>query len=455
MRVLYLLFLFALVLNQAQATHVRGGTISLKHLSGLTYEISVHSWLDMGSSVSFGGGLLTVNGKTVLSLGEDDLFSEEFIEIGQETAYADLTLTHTFEAPGTYAITYQEFNRDAGILNMFNSVDTPFTVKTTMTIDPIYGNNSTPRPAVLPWGMAKLREDYFHSVAFNDQEGDSLSFHRAVALSSDSTLVEGHQFLSGFGDSFAIHPVSGELQWLNPDVSGKFVFAILVREWRKVGDGYVQLSESVFDGMIIVDDRDNNPAATIDIENFNCLGLDQPHTMNIELPEGAVGQVYFSSAYEGTILIDGETLPSTGMGLEVEENTEVDFEFFSDHLSSNRMNFLSIVIQDTSNLIIGSRELHFSSDCSSIVTNLSDSEVRPVRLYPNPANRVMNIDLSHLAGKPVEIQMYNSVGKEVYWDSLIADHDALQFTVAGLPRGIYLVKVAYDKKQHTERIVVD
>ncbi len=438
----------------SSATHLRGGYISVRHISGLTYAINVELWTDTGSSVESDPGNLYLNGRKLADDIEVTSESSGFIPAGPEISFSTYGVLHTFPAPGTYELAYYDYNRDAGILNIPNSVDTPFTVKTTMTIDPIYGNNSTPRPAPFAWGGASLGTDYFHLLGFNDQEGDSLSFHRAVPLSSDSTLVKGHQFLGEFGDSFFVHPVSGELQWLQPQVSGKFTFAIMVREWRKIGDGYVLISESVFDGMINAYDLGNNTMAIVDVENSNCLDFGQTHRINIALPEGPA-RAYFSSDYEGTIFIDGEILPPTGISLDLQEDVSLDIEFVDDHPSSGTVNFLRLVIQDTSNFNIGSRALHFSNDCTSIVTNIPEVDVQPIHFYPNPAKNVVQVDLSGLLGQVVEIQMYNSVGQEVYWDRLIADDKAMKFAVASLPRGIYLIKVAYDKKQHTERIVLD
>jgi hypothetical protein len=211
----------------------------------------------------------------------------------------------------------------------------------------------------------------------------------------------------------------------------------------------------VFDGMINVNDQDNNQMATVDIENSNCLGLDQPHSMNITLPEGGIGRAYFSSAYEGTIRINGESLMPTGMGLEISGDLEVAVEFRDDHQCSNTMNVLRVTVLDTTNLQMASRALHFTGDCSSIVTSVIETDHNPINIFPNPTKNLVKVDLSRLLGRHVEIQMYNSVGQEVYWDRLIADERALQFAVASLPRGIYLIKVAYDKKQHTQRIVLD
>jgi hypothetical protein len=195
MRKLILCFLLILSVQIAGATHLRGGYISIRHISGLTYTINVEIWTDSGSSVEPEPGNLYINGRKLVNDVEVSTESSGFIPAGPEIAFTSFGVIHTFSAPGTYELTYYEYNRDAGILNVPNSVDVPFVITTKMTIDPIYGNNSTPRPGPFAWGKANLREDYYHALNFSDQEKDSLSFHRAVPLSSDSTLVPNYQFL--------------------------------------------------------------------------------------------------------------------------------------------------------------------------------------------------------------------------------------------------------------------
>ncbi|MEQ9298419.1 MAG: T9SS type A sorting domain-containing protein [Cyclobacteriaceae bacterium] len=454
MRVLYLLFLFILGLNQAQATHVIGGTISLKQLSGLTYEISLHYWQNTGSSVQFGGGQMTINGKQVLVQLEDDPAFRESIEIGQGTAYAELTLNYTFEAPGTYDITYQEFNRDAGIINMSNSVDTPFAIKTQLLIDPLFGSNQTPGPTAYPVPGVGPAVDFHFNPGFTDADGDSISYHLAVPVSSDSTEVTDYRFPGYFGGAFGLNPLTGEVAWTGARLSGKYVYAMVVREWRRVAGQLVKLSESSFDIMLFVDEHYNDRQTQIEFEEGVCA--DEGQVVNISSSYQNL-TLTLTSDYSGKILIDGERLAAIGLIRSFDNDLRLEVDFDLTHPDADMVNELSFTIRDTSDFALAHRTLIFSANCDQLSSSIVTSVEKPAhafQVFPNPTSDYVNIDISDMRGKQMTLQILSTAGEEVYWDQIIAEEKNLLFTLNDLPKGIYLMRIICDKKQYTQRIVL-
>lgn len=450
-----LLFSFA---RTGMATHMKGGFIGTRQVSGSLFVVELNLWLDMGSSVAPNPGNLFINGESIFE--DVEVITEgDFIEVGGDIAYYTFTTAYTFPAPGTYEIVYTEFNRDAGIVNIENSVDVPFVVKTSVKIDPILGGNNTgPRPGPFGWGKVTKGADFYHYHSFSEPDGDSLSYHIAIPLNSDSSFVEGHQYISQYADDYYLSPYTGELQWINPNTTGKFVHAMVVREWRKVGNHDMMISESQFDIMLTVDDFIDRTNADISFSSNRCASVGQPIQLNIEAPEDAE-RIYISTDFPGSFLLNADLIESRSVSLDYEDNLNLVIEFLNDHTSTSIVNALKVSVADTSNHLIGTRAITVTEDCSMlpvpVITGDILDKISPIGVFPNPCRDLVKVDLSRLSGQPVEIQMYNSVGQEVYWDMLIADETILQFAVAGLPRGIYLIKVVYDKKQHTKRIVLD
>ncbi|GEM_PF-4967012 len=440
-----------------RATHIVGGHIDVRPISGLTYQINVTLWSNTGSSVQPGVNRLYINGEPIETI-EPFETTGEWLDLGFERAYATYSTIYNFPSPGVYEVGYAEFNRDAGMVNFSNSVDTPFFIKTTFKIDPILGSNQTPRAAPFGFGSARIGQDFHFDPAIRDSDGDSLSFHVAIPLSSDSTTVEDYQFMNDFADDFYVSPVSGQFSIINPRVIGKYTLALKVREWRNLGEEKTMISESIYDIYLNVQLEARNVGARVDVADFKCMGMGELHQVSIQGTAGA--KVYISSDHDGDIYIDGGvlsdveslTLSSLGRG-------EFDVEFINNESETADIGLLHLVVIDTSNHVIGSGSLLFSANCSSlsssIITSVTDNENYTVSCYPNPVKDVLNVDLARITGRSVEIQIYNSIGREVYWDSIIATDQPLQFAVEGLPKGIYLLKVVYDKKQHTERIVLD
>ena len=51
---------------------------------------------------------------------------------------------HTFSAAGTFFVSFEDPNRNAGIVNIPNSVEIPFYIETMIVINPFVGCNSCP-----------------------------------------------------------------------------------------------------------------------------------------------------------------------------------------------------------------------------------------------------------------------------------------------------------------------
>ena len=71
-------------------------------------------------------------------------------------------------------VSYFEQNRNDGILNMDNSIDTPFFIETEILIDPFFGLNNTPVLLIPPIDNGAVGIKYIHNPGAFDTDGDSL-----------------------------------------------------------------------------------------------------------------------------------------------------------------------------------------------------------------------------------------------------------------------------------------
>ncbi|MEM8893973.1 MAG: T9SS type A sorting domain-containing protein [Bacteroidota bacterium] len=457
MRGYILCLILLMVAHFTWATHIVGGHIDIRAISGLTYQINVTLWMDTGSSVAPSISNLYVNGE-LIDVIEPFTLTEQRLNLGFERSLTTYSTMYNFPSPGIYEVGYTEFNRDAGMLNFSNSVDTPFFIKTSFKIDPVLGSNETPRTAPFFWGSASVGQDFHFDPAIRDTDGDSLSFHLAVPYSSDSAQVDDYQFMSGFADDLYVSPISGQFSIINPKVVGKYTLALTVREWRDLGEVKTLLSESIYDIYINVRSEVSSGNVRIDVPDFKCMPMGEIREINVRGASGT--KVYISSDYDGIIYVNGRNLSAVdSITLNTIGRGDFSIEFPEDGSNTGHLGLIYLVVMDTSNQVIGSRSLLFSADCTSlspaIISSVNEIDIPKINFYPNPVTDVLNVDLKSLLGLSVKIQMYNSIGREVYWDSIIATDQPLQFAVAGLPKGIYLLKLAYDKKQHVERIVLD
>lgn len=259
--ILGLFFITLLTSHVVQATHLRAGQITAERISSvsLTYRITITIYMDRGQgnadspqlTIFFGDG----NSQEVKRVIDEP--------IGNSTTRNIYVVEHTYPAPQDYKIHFVEENRNAGVLNMINSVDTPFSVETILLIDPFSGLNDTPVLLADPIDLACVGQRFTHNPAPFDPDGDSLSFKLAIPKQSETNVVNGYvsPASASFGGKteaggtpfFSIDPFTGTLTWDSPAVAGEYNIAFEVEEWRNG----IKIGSVIRDMQIIVLDCNN------------------------------------------------------------------------------------------------------------------------------------------------------------------------------------------------------
>jgi hypothetical protein len=93
-----------------------------------------------------------------------------------DTSYNIYYFEHTYPSTGPFTVKYVGENRNAGVLNMFDSRNQSFYISTTIFITAVYAANHTPvltSPAV---DKAAVGQVFVHNPGAYDQDGDSLVY---------------------------------------------------------------------------------------------------------------------------------------------------------------------------------------------------------------------------------------------------------------------------------------
>ena len=145
LRILLIVIAFAVSTPAAFATHQRAGEISYVYISGLTYEFTIVTYTYTPSpadrpqiEVFWGDGSSSVIDRTSKVNLENNISRNVYVT------------QHTFAAAGTYHVTFEDPNRNAGIVNIPSSVEIPFFIETILVINPFIGGLFTAavKPAV-------------------------------------------------------------------------------------------------------------------------------------------------------------------------------------------------------------------------------------------------------------------------------------------------------------------
>ena len=240
-----ILFSLLLLVNNILATHNRGGEITYVHISGLTYEFTITTCTDVGSSTQTDRDELYLD----FDLGTPYAQTDTLQRISDTPMPFDHKKNiyrgiHTFTSAGTHRITMEDPNRNAGILNVYpsggNSDDIVFALETYLIIDPTQGiagaNNSVQFDDCPCPEIACVNKPYCYNPLAYDIDDDSLSYELVAPLGVQAvplSIPAIYMFPDDIGGgNMTIDPIYGTVCWNNPMVQGEFNFTIKVSEWR-------------------------------------------------------------------------------------------------------------------------------------------------------------------------------------------------------------------------------
>jgi gliding motility-associated-like protein len=240
-----ILFISAIVFSSfVFATHNRAGEITYRWISGLTYEATITTYTYTQTPADrcelelfWGDGtsdtIARINGP---SGGGCEHYGEIVAQYIKKNIYKG---THTYSAPSTYLLYFEDPNRNGGIINIPNSVNVPFYVQSVLVISPFLGPNNSPILLNPPIDNACLNYPFIHNPGAYDIDGDSLSY-RLISCKGEKGLdIPGYTFPQA-SNSFSMNPVTGDLLWDSPVQQGEYNVAFLIEEWRNgVLIGYV------------------------------------------------------------------------------------------------------------------------------------------------------------------------------------------------------------------------
>jgi gliding motility-associated-like protein len=230
-RLLFLLFLLGPLLA-SKATHNRAGEITFRHIIGFQYEATITTYTKSDSPadrpqlpINWGDGLIDtlprVNGG---GLGEMVAIDTK------KNVYVGL---HTFPAASSYIISFEDPNRNGGVVNIPNSVNIPFFVSSTLIINPFLGVNNSVQLLNPPIDEACAGQLFMHNPGAYDPDGDSLSYRLVSCRGENGEIIPG--FTQPVGtNSFTLNPFNGDLIWDTPSNSsvGEYNVAFVIEEWR-------------------------------------------------------------------------------------------------------------------------------------------------------------------------------------------------------------------------------
>lgn len=258
------LILLLIISKLTIATHNRAGEITYTQISDLTYEITITTYTYVLSNVErteleveWGDGIFTTVPRV------------EVLDLPDYYRRNRYVAQHTFPGPGIYEILVQDPNRNYGVQNIPNSVNTVFSVKTALFVDPSMGYNSTPLLLNPPINQAAQYKIFTHNPGAYDADGDSISYSLTECTGEDGEPISNYS-MPPATNSISINAINGDFVWNTPPETGKYNVAIRIDEWRKG----VKIGSIVRDMQIDVFETENIPPKIDSIESVCVMAGD-------------------------------------------------------------------------------------------------------------------------------------------------------------------------------------
>lgn len=254
------------------ATHNRAGEVTYRQISNLTFEVTIITYTATGPGWTADRPELEIlwgdNTSNVLSRVEEVYLPDYY----KRNKYVG---THTYPGPGIYVIIVEDPNRNLGVSNIPNSVNTVFSITTTMLINSSIGINNTPVLTQPPIDKAAVGQVFIHNPGAYDPDGDSISYKLTTCRAENGEPILGYT-LPQASNSLSINAITGDLIWDTPVFPGTYNIAIVIEEWRKG----IKIGAIIRDMQIEVYDTDNVPPI-ISAADLICIEADSLFKMTV------------------------------------------------------------------------------------------------------------------------------------------------------------------------------
>jgi hypothetical protein len=228
-RILVLFLFLFLASFDGLATHLRGGQITFKRISLLTYQVNLRVYTDTRSPIRFGGGILKfADGDSIITTPVEGVQSyDPYIRI------VDFSVVHTYKKAGDYLVSYTEPNLIAGILNLSNSVDTKFYMESLLVINPEINFEPIQFSTDLIL-QSKIQVKYSFSTSPTDTTSAIYSFELITPPNTTGYNAP---------ESLKINQRTGLVTWgtdfRGAFYGGEYFFAVKVHQFDKSGKFYL------------------------------------------------------------------------------------------------------------------------------------------------------------------------------------------------------------------------
>ena len=450
-------------LQHTYASHLMGGQITARQLSGLTYEITLTVYRD-----TLGIPVYTQETLVYDSLPDSTAFLSKMVNVSpannimngvEEYTYTD---TITFPGDGQYKVSYTSCCRNAAITNLSMPGSENIYLYTIVTVGSSFVN-STPVMLNLPVTLASLYQPWVYNPLPFDADGDSLTWSLDVPWGGDTLPCAGYTLPAADSTGpFTLNPFTGEIDW-TPNTTGNWNATVIVREYR----GGAQIGEIRRDMQIltIVDTSNGNrlafsgtPALQRNADGYYeyVIPANMPFhlVMNANDADGdilnmdAIGATFEKLTNPSVVTITSASGHAQAIFDWTPTTADVTGKPFLDVFRGYEYHGSHVFMSD---LTVALRVVN-TNGVSNLKTNDFD-----LAAYPNPAIDQLIIETNAAQETSAQINLCDLSGRviaTVVDGTIHTGRTLMTVQTKGLPAGVYVLSGMYNNERITNRKVV-
>jgi hypothetical protein len=398
MRIFLLLIILALLPVVTSGTHLRAGYIQVKRVNPTNgvCEISIVVYTSANATVKIGGDadlsyLYFGDGQKVF-VPETQSVVRYDLDASGGISEARFVTMHAYSSFDMYKLSYTEPNRNAGVLNMDNSINTPLYLETVIMLNEQFVG--TPTLLAPPIFFGITGEPFAASIAAIDSAEHTLFYQSTTPGGASNYKLPG---------TFSLNLLNGQILWdtkfMNSYQPGEYAFAAKIKQF----DGDELLSTMIYDFQII-------------------------------LNEGSLGKIITGNKSvneNGKIYVPLNTMSTFKVFAEDSHAEEISIDIFSELINEEQAGSISFSTYDSSNngknikvgviSVVSTNDISRDNPYPLVVRGIYDRghleykdltyliytrDVEPntdivlstgeenaiINIYPNPVNDVLYVD---------------------------------------------------------------
>ena len=108
-------------------------------------------------------------------------------------------------------------------------------------------------------------------------------------------------------------------------------------------------------------------------------------------------------------------------------------------------------------VILGIDPLQYNLDYAILPDHkpmVTDDDVAKLKIYPNPANEILNIELSNIIEGSATIEIYDLNGKLCYYKVINTSQKLQSIDIRSILKGIYNIRITTNNKTENQKLVI-